>query len=484
MKLIKNSLIKKVCIYIFCTCILLTSIFMSYSNTMIVKAIDEEGYYKTAVGVVLSLLGVIEIAATGGSLTPIASAQIVGGLAMAGIELKDYLTDNGDGTYTISPAFISLVLDEVQKLENSGFHDYKSIQNYDGTYHVQGYCVVDDGPLYWVTSYKYYGDTSYRPFGHGNFTNGGGFSFCIYKGNRNWDTYRVSRDVYRDGLYYSHDQSSFIGASSNTVSFSANIPVFESLDAAFDAFESGDFSGALNYREKPLFEYGSIYAPTYTGGSVTFRKEVLDDFENKLQEVNDKYDKVDDKVNALYDYIYNYGDSGGNTGGGYDFVFDIDSPFDLGGWFDDLFNDPFDFGKTFITSLADFFKEIAEGLKKKFPFSIPWDVYHIFTVFSDLGSPQAAEVSTLSFSEENSGIMLYTVDPEDIAQDEHDAPYFKLPIKVESFGIYEEIIVDMKDFKTLSTFSRTMFSLLFAVFLLKFTLKILSIFGVFGGGDD
>lgn len=133
--------------------------------------------------------------------------------------------------------------------------------------------------------------------------------------------------------------------------------------------------------------------------------------------------------------------------------------------------------------LTTSFSDLASGLTKKFPFSIPWDLYALFSVFSEVDSPQTVSLSAdavMPYSIRDGDIQPLDIDMDDIKQDVHDAPYFKLPIKVESFGIYEEIIVDMKDFGTLSTLSRTLFSLIFAVFLLKFTIKILALFR---GGD-
>lgn len=293
---------------------------MSYENTMLVRAIDEEGYYKTAVGVVLSLLGVIEIAASGGSLTPIAAAQIAGGLAMAGIELKDYLTDNGDGTYTMSATFIAMVLDEARKLEDAGFHDYKSIQNYDGTYNVVGYSFFANADYNSPNSFYFSDTVNSRPFCIVIDTNY--YMFYVYTGDgmkHSESVVSISYKLYIKGVFTRESTGKSIGGFNYDIT-SVNIPVFASSNDAHNAFANGDFSSALNYREKPLFEYGSVYAPVYNGGSVTFRKEVLDGFEDKLQEVNDKYDDVDDKVNALYDYILNYDgsgdDSGGNSGSG------------------------------------------------------------------------------------------------------------------------------------------------------------------------
>lgn len=476
------------CIYILCTCIIVTSVFFSYDNTLNVNAMDEEAYYKTAVGVVLSLLGVIEIAVSGGSATPIGAAQIAAGLAMSGIELKNYLIDNGDGTFTVTPEFMQLVLDEQKRQEESYFHDFKSIQNYDGTYHVSGYSMrYETNNNVKHTVYTVYDDSViYRPFA----VDSGGFGYSLYQFESlgRQSSFRCKITQYYDGVFSSTGSLSVVGSSSSE-SYGVNVPVFGSMEAALAAFESGNFRSALNYRE-PLFQYGSIYAPVYTGGSVRISKSVLDGFEDELKEVNDKYDDVDDKINALYEYIFNGGNSGGGnsggggTGGGFDFDFDF--PFDMDDLWE-LLEDPFEFGSQFIQEMFDFFKEIAGELTKKFPFCIPWDIYRLFNILSG-SSGEAAAVSMQPYGIElDQGVIMslqeYGVSPDDIqlyAGSSRDAPYFELPIVIERYGIDARIIVDMSPFQPISTLSRFLFTIVFCVGLIKFTVKFTEILkGVF-----
>lgn len=79
-------------------------------------------------------------------------------------------------------------------------------------------------------------------------------------------------------------------------------------------------------------------------------------------------------------------------------------------------------------------------MKYKFPFSIPWDIHHIFTVLAD--TPKA--------------------------------PYFELPLVIERYGINEKIVIDMSRFQVLSDLSRSMFSMLFAIFLINLTFKVVA----------
>lgn len=251
--------------------------------------------------------------------------------------------------------------------------------------------------------------------------------------------------------------------------------------------------------------------------------DILDDFRDSIGDMSglteEQLESLLDKF--LDDFFDRLGNSGGGSGGGgssggstdlsgiygyleaiLDYLDGILAGIEALVWFqwedeyEDSFSDITDmFGKInddpetgsqeVADALAMSFKDVAVGMTKKFPFSIPWDLYGLFTVFSKTDTPKAAQINVLSSNYSvGDGARPIAIDAVDLESDTHDAPYFKLPIKVESFGIYEEVIVDMKDFQTLSTLSRTFFALIFAAALLKFTLKVLSIFGAFGGGDD
>lgn len=54
-------------------------------------------------------------------------------------------------------------------------------------------------------------------------------------------------DSYADRWYYNMSSYSLVEGSRKNVAFSINLPIFTSSEAALAAYESGDFSGALNY---------------------------------------------------------------------------------------------------------------------------------------------------------------------------------------------------------------------------------------------
>lgn len=161
---------------------------------------------------------------------------------------------------------------------------------------------------------------------------------------------------------------------------------------------------------------------------------------------------------------------------------------DLSDMFDLIWKDPENNTQVVADELSQSFGDIAGSITKKFPFSIPWDVYGLFTVLADVDPPQAASAYSLLLDDPDdaiSGSDTYEMDVAVYSRDsngnEHSAPYFELPIILERYGIEEYIIVDLQYFQPISTLSRTMLSLLFGVFLMKFTIKVIDLFK---GGTD
>lgn len=93
-----------------------------------------------------------------------------------------------------------------------------------------------------------------------------------------------------------------------------------------------------------------------------------------------------------------------------------------------------------VPTMNDSLGDIAGTLKYKFPFSIPWDIRHVFQVLAD--TPKA--------------------------------PRFELPLVIKRFGIDERIIVDMAMFQVLSNLSRSLFSMLFGMYLMNLTFKVVA----------
>lgn len=114
-------------------------------------------------------------------------------------------------------------------------------------------------------------------------------------------------------------------------------------------------------------------------------------------------------------------------------------------WIKDLLDNALDTGgdlvdtaNSILDNLGTMFSPVADVAKTKFPFSLPWDIYACIKIL-------AAEPET---------------------------PVFKFDLSLPSYGINEQLIIDLKDFETLSKLSRAFFTLTFVVILVNFTLKI------------
>lgn len=147
------------------------------------------------------------------------------------------------------------------------------------------------------------------------------------------------------------------------------------------------------------------------------------------------------------------------------------------------------------------FMEIANEMGKKFPFCIPADLAHLFSKLSGSSDAQtqallnnsnpdylmavasgggsssggsSGDIALASLGDSEVSVMAFDSDSGvSVLRSSMDAPYFELPIIIESFGIDEKIEVDLEPFQPISTFSRSMFSVLFAVALIKFTIHLI-----------
>lgn len=86
-------------------------------------------------------------------------------------------------------------------------------------------------------------------------------------------------------------------------------------------------------------------------------------------------------------------------------------------------------------------EDAAQLMKTKFPFCIPWDVYLIVGFLAE----------------------------------EPKTPVFELPIRLESYGIDERIVIDFEDFAVISSLSRTLLTVLYCYGLLNLTMKVFPI---------
>lgn len=139
-----------------------------------------------------------------------------------------------------------------------------------------------------------------------------------------------------------------------------------------------------------------------------------------------------------------------------------------------------------IDSILPFLSDIGTELKKKFPFSIPWDIYSILSFLGSSGG--SARAAPTSYSSDDSGIMLFSDDDSHGGGGgSHDgpgssggghsrpsgAPVFQIPFQIsQSMGIEGTLLIDLEPFQVLSDISRTMFTCIFCLGLIRLTLKV------------
>lgn len=94
-----------------------------------------------------------------------------------------------------------------------------------------------------------------------------------------------------------------------------------------------------------------------------------------------------------------------------------------------------------VPDTASDFSDISGTLKRKFPFSLPWDVYYLFTVLAD--TPKT--------------------------------PRFEIPFYIDRLGIHEVVVIDLSPFESVSRLSRLFLTLFFCYGLMNLTVKIVSV---------
>lgn len=161
-----------------------------------------------------------------------------------------------------------------------------------------------------------------------------------------------------------------------------------------------------------------------------------------------------------------------------------------------------------ISELSDAFSEIGDVMSKKFPFSIPWDIKSLYVTLSggkepgiqslsdDIGisdlyndsSPppvSGGKLIDVVFypSSADDGIMTLVADEDlidntpftpsgDASFTDSGAPVFKIPFVIKSAGVNAAILLDMSYFDVVSSFSRTMFLLIFLYQLFLLSMRV------------
>lgn len=530
--MVRESVIQRIFIFFCCTVIIFSNIFLSYSISA--YAVEYDDLLWDGVQIACSAAGIY---LSGGALTPVMLIPFIERVAGAGFDVHDYVTQNEDGTTTISQDFVLLVLD--------AYNQYRGEHYFDGTYKedpADKKFIYDGFSISLISGYGH--SFTYRVSSFTNIcqlailkTEGGSIPTNMMIGtyihlNGKVQTINMLGTNLGYGIepVIEVERNGFAGSVKTTYpSFSVNdgshisfqtdcssIPIFESM-AEMEAFlkGEGDASSAINYNNLSGCE-SSSFSGTYGGGDISVSTEKLNGIEDKLNEINETDKSIDDKLKELLDWLgVNGGTGGGNegpSGSWYDqILFYLDSIlhavqslvwiesdssdkeddgiFDLDDMLKSIQDNPETGSQEVADAISSSFGDVASGLTKKFPFSIPWDIYGFFTVIAGVSAPQA-QIQTMALSYDDKGYMLYSDSPGQSIQayadtpavmsnggeSSTDAPYFELPIIVESFGINETIHVDLEGFTSLSTFSRVMFSIIFGVLLIRWSIAFISAF--------
>lgn len=139
-----------------------------------------------------------------------------------------------------------------------------------------------------------------------------------------------------------------------------------------------------------------------------------------------------------------------------------------------------------VDSLFSAFSEIGDVMKRKFPFSIPFDLHGVLSFLGGIGTASESSAAQLLAGPEPasypaSGQGAFYVQMQEEAHSPPSgtgAPRFELPFVIGSAGLEAVLVIDLQHFDTLSHISRTMFSCLFVLVLINLTLKLMDVSNV------
>lgn len=511
--------------------LLSSSVFTSYSMT--VYAADDYDLLDGLQDICLIVLGVAAVLCPPAELTAIGFVSILSGVlgAVDGtINIYDYVTDNGDGTYTIDQAFIQAVLDAAEQLEAQGFTDKDITTQNTGRYSIHYTTFYNK---FWcskhtdtIESCKFEGLISVISGRSAIFVSGpseptGTYSLSI--GYEYGAQYLVEYQRQTFACGYTRNDDLLGG---NT--YGANIPIFSDNDAYMKYLNSGTgYKDAENYRAQPLFRRHSSYTPTYSGGSVTVSRTVVQNITQKIAEVDADDTKTDDeKIEALQRYILSGGTpdiGGGGSGGGYpgdkDYVDNKDLPAgtdltDTNSWlkkiylkvcqiFDKMNTAVEDAGSAAMARIQESLDEIIVQLKKIKRWTAVDTVIDgvdaiadwldlIRGVLKDAEEGAGSAVATIASAVGDSVDTMSRKFPFSIPWDilffvsvlsaEPQVPHFEIPFNIElsmlDITIDYTMELDFTQLQWLSDLSRLLLSMTYAVGLMRMT------FGVTSAGKE
>lgn len=554
MKAKKLSFLKRIFVLFCCTVLLSSSAFTSYKMTVYASEAEWDDAARAGIWIAATIAGLFFV-------PEITAPVVIGALAEVGVNsvtIGKYIYENSDGTYTISEDFVQAVMDVAQQLEEQGFTDTDITRQGNGIFYTYKTAITQtymynhpymSSPQSCRDVFNYSAETDARVAGlKETITSTGSdgrthvsYYWNVYRNDRNYTKLLLSlrgKSVsYADGeVTYSSNNSSSSGFGSLTLddgtqksdryngsqSFSGNFPIFSSVEACDTYLKTGKgYKDAENYRSQPIFRRHSAYTPTYSGGSVTVNRTVIENITQKITDVDADESLTDDqKIEKLQEYIRTGGntDIGGGGGGSgntdYDDNKDLPAGTDItdtNSWlkkiylkvsqiYDKLNTAVGDAEHAAFTKIQESLDEIIVQLKKIKHWTIADTVIDaadavadwadlILGVLKDAKEGAGSAVAAIATTVGDSVDMMSQKFPFSVPWDillfvsllsaEPQMPYFEIPFNIELSALDIQIDYTMKlDFSQLqwlSDLSRLLLSMTYAVGLLKMTAGITSV---------
>lgn len=497
---------------------------MSYGNTLIVKAVDETDLLRDAVNIALSAAGIYVVAQSGGSLAPLIIPYI-STLAGSAFDVHDYITDNGDGTTTISEDFVQLVLQAYgqYKDENVEMFDGAMQPGTDGYYHFDSLMVdsfwepmsnsnftaqITDINTYYPCAVLVYSNRPCKVHGSTATICRAYYVFYIESDDKFYVGGTLTKGDVEDGEeqflsdfgqidisglflnqpHYTRKYSvsgktdsgntynilgSATGALPKTASLqvsSSSIPVYHNLSSLKEGLRTGDFSAAYNYGKIPDCE-SSKYNGSYSGGDITVTNEKLEGVLDKLTEIDNTGKDIDNKLKDLLDWL-GIGDGDGDIIGGSGSFYDK-----VLLYLDKILKQLKSIKRwTIVDTVIDGVDAIADWL----------DLIH--DILSDVDDGMESAVATLSSALDDATGLLKGKFPFSVPWDilflvtllsaEPETPYFEIPIDFDvsaiDLHIHYDFVLDFAPYKYLSDIARVLLSMTYAVGLFRMTAGVVS----------
>lgn len=370
MNVMKNVIFKRIVIYLFCTVLFSSSIFMAYS----VPVCAETTYGDLLEDAVYIAGAAAGIFFSGGALTPTLLVPFIERLVGTGFDVYDYVTQDSEvGTTTISADFVNLVLQAYKEYKEENGEKFDGVMNpgADGYYHYDSMtslkfwkpmdsvnCSVtytDINTIYPCAVVVYsnvkVSDNDFICRAHLVFYNKvAGEFYTIYTLSDNVppDEIPETSDFAQalEGTLYLNKphyvEKYLVSGKTNSGEFypfkslnmsgglpkeayiqvtSSSIPVYHSLSALKEGLRTGDFSAAYNYGKPSSDVETPSYTGEYNGGDITVLTSSLDALRDKIAELEKSNKSLEEKLKELLEWLKS---GGGSGGGGGDVTVDID----------------------------------------------------------------------------------------------------------------------------------------------------------------